>query len=45
MECLPVSRIPEGDEWIYKILCGIESYVARGMRIGNGTTMPVSEAT
>jgi hypothetical protein len=22
MECLPVSKIPEGPEWTYEILCG-----------------------
>ena len=31
MECLPVTKIPEGREWTYEILCGPPhkiSYVA-----------------
>jgi hypothetical protein len=22
MDCLPVSKLPDGPEWIYEILCG-----------------------
>jgi hypothetical protein len=39
MECLPVARIPEGDIWIYEILCGGShkiSYVALEVMLRNG---------
>jgi len=27
MDCLPVSKLPEGPEWTNEILCGVAVYV------------------
>jgi hypothetical protein len=32
MDCLPVTKVPEGPEWTYELLCGAQhkiSYVAQ----------------
>jgi hypothetical protein len=34
MECLPVAKLPDGDEWVYELLCCAQhktSYVAFGV--------------
>src|SRR5580692_3179593 len=34
MECLPVERLPEGDEWIYELK--LDGYRAQGIRTSHG---------
>jgi hypothetical protein len=54
MECLPVEKIPEGDNWTYELLCGrphkISSVAQRVMwrwRYGAGQSpaLTISNAT
>jgi hypothetical protein len=38
MDCLPVSKLPDGPEWTYEILCGGQhkiSYVALEIMLRN----------
>jgi hypothetical protein len=38
MDCLPVTKLPEGPEWTYEILCGPphkSSYVALEVMLRN----------
>ena len=29
MDCLPVPKLPDGSQWIWEILCGVEIFVAQ----------------